>query len=118
MITLAESELGIPILIDELDSNPWLLNVNNGTINLKTGELQRHDPKDFISRIIPLDYHPKAKSLVWQEFLGKIFQNKNDLISYIQRALGYSITGVQSEGFLFLPWRGVEWQIYTFGCCH
>lgn len=110
MITLAESELGIPILIDELDSNPWLLNVNNGTINLTPGELQRHDPKDFISRIIPLDYDPKAKSLVWQEFLGKIFQDKNDLISYIQRALGYSITGVQSEQAFFFchggGWNG------------
>lgn len=109
MISLAQSEAGIPVAIDKLDSNSWLLNVNNGTIDLKAGILQPHNPADLITKIIPLDYQPEATSEVWQGFLNKIFEGKAALISYIQRALGCSITGDQGEQAFFFC-HGVGWN--------
>ncbi len=109
MVTLAQSETGVPITIDELDADQWLLNVNNGTINLRTGELRSHDPKDLITRIVSLDYTPNAISQVWQDFLSKIFEGNQELISYVHRALGYSITGDQGEQAFFFC-HGAGWN--------
>ena len=63
MINLAKSELGIPISPDELDRNPFLLNVQNGTIDLTTGVLRPHRREDFITCIAPVEYDPVASSV-------------------------------------------------------
>ncbi|NUO06917.1 MAG: bifunctional DNA primase/polymerase [Candidatus Brocadia sinica] len=55
MISLSESEDGIPISPDQLDTNHYLLNCQNGTIDLRTGELKPHDPQDYITKIIPVE---------------------------------------------------------------
>src|SRR5262249_32615906 len=60
MINLAQSEPGIPVTVDELDSNPWLLNVANGTLDLKTGKLGPHKREDLLTKFVPVPYHPKA----------------------------------------------------------
>ncbi len=101
MIKSAESEPDIAIMIKELDANHWLLNVNNGTIDLRTGELKSHDRADLITEILPIDYDPAATGAEWGTFLCKIFNDNADLIAYIQRAMGYSITGDQSEQVFF-----------------
>jgi putative DNA primase/helicase len=51
MIELAKSEPGVPILPDALDADPWVFNVRNGTINLKTGELREHRRTDYITKL-------------------------------------------------------------------
>jgi putative DNA primase/helicase len=102
MISLAESEPGVPISPNELDTNPYLLNCRNGTIDLRTGKLLQHDPKDFITKIIPVEYHPEATCPKWIEFLETIFDWNYDLIPFTQRAVGYSLTGDTSEQCLFL----------------
>ncbi|MCK6467084.1 MAG: phage/plasmid primase, P4 family [Candidatus Brocadia sinica] len=104
MVSLAESEEGIPISPNELDTNPYLLNCLNGTIDLKTGDLKPHDPKDFITKIIRVEYDPAAQYPQWLEFLEMIFNWNYDLIRFIQRAVGYSLTGDTSEQCLFLPY--------------
>ncbi len=101
MIKSTESEPGIAINLAELDVSHWLLNVNNGTINLKTGELKSHDRADLITEILPIDYDPTATSAEWDSFLSQIFNDNTDLTNYIQRAMGYSITGDQSEQVFF-----------------
>lgn len=102
MVSLAESESGIPISPNELDTNPYLLNCLNGTIDLKTGDLKPHDPKNFITKIIRVEYDPAAQCPQWLEFLETIFTWNYDLIQFIQRAIGYSLTGDVSEQCLFL----------------
>lgn len=56
IIELAKSEPGIPITQDQLDANSWLLNVQNGTVDLRTGILRRHRRKDLITRLAPVTY--------------------------------------------------------------
>ena len=109
MIEQAKARPGIPIRVGNLDEDPWLFNCNNGTINLKTGKIQPHSPDDLITMIIPLDYDPEAKSEEWDRFLGTIFEGKESLISYMQRALGYSITGSQAEQAFFFS-HGSGWN--------
>jgi len=95
MVELAKADLSLQIT--DLNKDVYLLNVNNGTINLKTGELQPHNPDDLISCFIPLDYDPASVCPKWITFLNRIFDNNQILITYIQKSLGYSITGCQDE---------------------
>ncbi len=101
MINLAQSEKGIPAPIEGLDANAWLLNVKNGTVDLKTGELLPHNPADLNTKIVMIDYDPESTSSMWDTFLKRIFEGKTDLIAFVQRALGYSITGDQGEQAFF-----------------
>lgn len=91
----------LAVEIQDLNADPYLLNVNNGTIKLKTGELQPHNPDDLITQFIPIDYIPDAKGARFETFLNEVFEANQDLIGYVQRALGYSLTGDQSEQVLF-----------------
>ncbi len=81
------------IVIREMDRNPYLLNLKNGTLNLKTGKLQEHNRKDFITKLVDIKYEAKAKCPNWTEFINKIFLGNTELIEYIQKSLGYSLTG-------------------------
>ena len=72
MIGVAESEPGVPITVDKLDSNPWLLNVQNGTLDLTTGNLRLHTREDLITKIIPVSYDPNATCPTWDAFLDCI----------------------------------------------
>lgn len=103
MIELAESEEGIPVLPAQLDSNPWLLTVLNGTLNLRTGELRPHSQKDLITKLAPVVYNPGAKSPLWEGFLERILPDP-DLRRYVQKAAGHSMTGDVSEELLHFPY--------------
>lgn len=92
MINLARSEPGIPIAMQELDRNPWLLNCKNGTLDLKTGILKEHRSDDFITKMAPVEYNPNARSSLFTSFIKQVLPNP-DVRQYVQKALGYSITG-------------------------
>lgn len=102
MVSLVQSEPGIAISPTQLDSEPYFLSCLNGTVDLKTGVLKPHDPKDFITKTLPFEYNPKADCPLWIEFLETIFNWNYDLILFVQRAVGYSLTGDISEQCLFL----------------
>jgi putative DNA primase/helicase len=103
MLKLAETELPIPVTVEQLDAAPWLLNVQNGTIDLRTGHLKPHDRDDLITRICPIAYDPTALDERFEMFLGDILPDQ-DVEWYVQKALGYSTTGDAREGNLFLPY--------------
>lgn len=100
MIKLAQSEM--VITPKEFDNNPFLLNVNNGTIDLRTGKLRPHQREDFITKLAPVDFDEKAISPLWYAFLNQIMDGNYSLISFLQRAVGYSLTGDVSEQCLFI----------------
>lgn len=102
MVDLARSETGIPIAPEELDRDLWLLNVANGTLNLKTGALQPHRREDFITRIIPIAYDPAAPYPIWEGFIRHILGGKAPVMRFVQKALGYSLTGETREQVLFI----------------
>lgn len=104
MLSLAESEPEIPIRPKELDTDPWFFNVQNGTLNLKTEELQPHNHKDFISKLAPVVFDKNAKCPRWEKFLNEIMDGNESLISFLQKAVGYSLTGDTREQCLFIPY--------------
>lgn len=106
MVKLAESEL--PVDISELDNKPWLFNCENGTVNLKTGELQPHRRENMLTIMAPVNYIPNAQSALWEGFLDRVTASDSKLKSYLQRAVGYSLTAdMRDQGFFF---------VYGLGC--
>lgn len=102
MINLCASEQGIAIAPDELDRNIWYLTCLNGTLDLATGQLLRHDPKHLITKLVPVLYDPHATCHVWDGFLNRIMAGNDDLIQFLQRAIGYSLTGDTGEQCFFI----------------
>jgi putative DNA primase/helicase len=101
MLTMAQSEPGVKVSVAQIDAGHMLLNVRNGTIDLTTGRLRPHERADGITKIAPASFDPDADSTLWQSFLDRIFAGDEDLIAYIQRAVGYSLTGQVGEQCLF-----------------
>jgi P4 family phage/plasmid primase-like protien len=103
MVTLARSETDMAVgSMTELDADPWLVGVRNDVVNLKDGTLLQAEPKMLITRQANVDYDPDAECPQWMRFLGQIFKGDLETIEYIQRALGYTLTGVTSEEVLFV----------------
>lgn len=101
--TLKEASALLEIGADELDTNGWLLNVNNCTIDLKTGLTRPHERNDFITKIVPVDYLPDAKAPVFTHTLETCLEKS--VIDFIQRYFGYSLTGSVKEQ-CFSIWQG------------
>lgn len=103
MLFLAQSDPKISMSFADFDADPWLLNCQNGALNLRTGQLGEHRREDLCSRITPVIYDPDAKCPQFFVFLDRILNKDDKLIEYLQRVLGYSLTGLTSEQiFLFL----------------
>ncbi|MBU3126766.1 phage/plasmid primase, P4 family [Clostridium tagluense] len=83
----------IPYILKETDQNVYLINYKNGTLDLHTGLLRKFDRKDYLTKIVNLEYDPMAKCPNWTEFVNKIFLEDQELINYIQKSIGYSMTG-------------------------
>ena len=101
MLSLAESEPGISVIPDDLDKDIWVLNCDNGTLDLKTATLNPYNKDDLITKICPVSYNEDAKCPKWLEFLNTVLDKKQPLIDFIQRAIGYSLTGSTQEQCLF-----------------
>lgn len=102
MIELARTEPGVHITIEALDSDPWLLGVTNGVVDLRTGRLRTARRDDLITKCAPVAFDPKAECPEFKRFLNRIFNGDKNLIAYVQRAFGYSLTGDTQEQCLFL----------------
>ncbi len=90
----------------DFDTHKYLFNCDNGVIDLKTGELLPHDRDLLLTKISPIQYMKDAKCPNWISFLESIFLTPNgdpdyELIEYIQKAIGYSLTGVTKEQIMF-----------------
>jgi len=106
MIELAQSELPMPMRSTEFDRDPWSFNVFNGTLDLKTGTLQKHDPENFISKLAPVEFKPEATCPTWDAFLARIMADSAPLIGFLRRGAGYSLTGDVSEQCYFVNHGG------------
>jgi putative DNA primase/helicase len=100
MLELAKSE--VPISPEELDRDPWKLNTLNGTVDLVgSGDLMDHRREDFITKLAPVEYDPEAPAPAWDAFLERVLPSE-ELRSFVQRAVGYSLTGATSEQCMFI----------------
>jgi putative DNA primase/helicase len=104
MVEIARLDPRVQVRSEVLDAAPMLFNVENGTINLKTGELQKHFALDYLTRMSPVAYDPEAKCPLWDAALLRIFAGRQDILDYLSRWVGYALTGSTAEHALLLCW--------------
>jgi putative DNA primase/helicase len=114
MLMLAQSELAI--LPEDLDRDPDLLNFQNCTLNLKTGETHKNRQGDHITKLVHYDHVPGARCDRFLAFIARIMGVEGvegaaldracETVGFLQRALGYSITGHTREKAVFIPLGG------------
>lgn len=99
MITSAQ-----PYLLKQaslFDNHINFINARNGIVNLLSGELLPHSAEFYFTKMLDVDYIPNARSEFWDNFIKTIFDNDIELMQYVQRAVGYSLTGRIDEHCLF-----------------
>jgi putative DNA primase/helicase len=97
VLKVARNIESIVVRPEQLDTDDNALTCRNGTLDLRTGILRPHDPTDLITRLAPVNFNPEAKAPRFEEFLERIFAGDTELIGFVQRAAGYSLTGETSE---------------------
>nr|WP_269667822.1 phage/plasmid primase, P4 family [Staphylococcus gallinarum] len=99
---MKECEHLLPVRNETFDKDFNLFNVQNGYINLKEGQINEHERENYFTKISNVEYTDKADCPKWDEFLDDIFLGNQDLVKFIQRAVGYSLSGYTSEQVLFV----------------
>jgi putative DNA primase/helicase len=103
---LTEAKPYLAVGMDELDRDPWLVNCQTGTLDLRTAKLKAHDPADRITKIVPVDYDPDAPAPRFKRFLKEALMD-DALIKFVKRYSGYTLTGITRERLLAI--------LYGFG---
>jgi putative DNA primase/helicase len=99
MLDLAKSLVAVKD--NRLDADLWLFNVENGTIDLHTGRREKHDPRDLLTKLAPVRANRRAKCPLFKKFLRRITGEDAGLQVFIQKAAGYSLTGITTEQVFF-----------------
>ncbi len=99
---VAHAERLLHCRLTELDADPLLLNVRNGTLDIRSGQLLPHEPGRFITRLAGVTYDPGARAARWTEFLKRVTDGDRELEAYLQRLIGYLLTGEASERVFFV----------------
>jgi putative DNA primase/helicase len=102
MLELAKSEEGIADDGMDWDTNSWLLGCKNGVIDLRKGELVVGNPADRVTMNTYIEYDPHATCPRFMQFLGEVFGGNEEIIDFVHKAMGYSITGDMREQKVFL----------------
>ncbi len=90
---------------EEWDLDPWLLGCPNGTIDLKTGDFRPGEQSDYIKAICPTEWEGiDSQCPNWKKFLLEVFDGDAELVAYVQRLFGYSLTGLSVEHVLPILW--------------
>jgi putative DNA primase/helicase len=105
MLKLAEAENGIHIEPEEMDRDPFLLNVLNGTLDLRTGHLRPHNQADNITKLAPVMYDPDAECPTFLAFLDRVLPDL-EVRRFLRRMTGYGMTGITSEQCLAFFYGG------------
>jgi P4 family phage/plasmid primase-like protien len=101
MVTLAQSDLSVATTTSRLDRNLLVLNVSNGTIDLESMSFRTHAREDLITKMAHIAYEPRTGCPTWLAFLNKIFGGDQELISWLQKVVGYTLTGSIEEQMVF-----------------
>lgn len=100
-LELAKSEPPISDAGECWDGDPWLFAVANGVVDLRTGTFRLATPLDRITKFSPVRFDPKAKCPRFERFLEEIFGGDREVVEYVQKAVGYTLTGSTREQCLF-----------------
>jgi putative DNA primase/helicase len=99
---LRQAADALSVSIKEFDRDADSINCQNGIINLRTGQRVEHDPAQLVMKQVKATYDPDAHCPRWLQFLDEVFQGDAELVEWLQRALGYSLSGRVNEQFMFL----------------
>ena len=102
-VSLASSFRSLAVRPDDLDRDPWLLNVENGTLDLRTGTLRPHDQADLMTKLAPVAFDLAAEAPTWAAFLERVLPDPA-VRDFMQRFMGYSLTADVSEQCLLFLW--------------
>ncbi|MCI8855688.1 MAG: nucleoside triphosphatase [Clostridiaceae bacterium] len=90
------------VSLEVFDKEPYMFNCENGTLNLRTKDFHAHTPADMLSMISGVVYDPAAKSELWERVVNDCMQGDADKAVFLQKAMGYGLTGDTSEECFFL----------------
>ena len=88
----------------DMDSDPWLVGVKNGTLDLRSGRFFPAERGDLITRSLGTRWDERAECLRWKRFLAEVTLGDAELVEYIRRAIGYTLTGETREQCFFFQW--------------
>jgi P4 family phage/plasmid primase-like protien len=88
----------------EFNNQRMLLNLKDGTVDLTTGQVRPHDRNDLLTKCQSIPWNPAAECKRWLQFLNEVFEENQEVIDFIQRAVGYTLTGLTIEEVLFIGW--------------
>lgn len=91
----------VEIRTAELDSDPMLVRIKNGVIELKTQRYRENSRQDLITSVCPVEYDPKAACPAWERFIAEITCGDAELAAFLKRLVGYMLTGRTDEQLLF-----------------
>ena len=97
VVRQAKGERGLMITLEEMGEKPYLLNFRNGTYDLEQDEFRGHEPGDYLFHSCETDYVADQKAELWDRVIREIFDGDTELTKYVQRLLGYSISGDTSD---------------------
>lgn len=104
VILMAACTPGIALIPGELDQNPWLLSVQNGTVDLTTGNLRECRREELITKVAGAAYDADARCPRWEQFIREVTESDDHMQVLLQQAVGYSLTGDTSEQVIFILW--------------
>ncbi|WP_411699163.1 phage/plasmid primase, P4 family [Conyzicola sp.] len=99
-IKIASSMDGVSVKAEEFDTDGYLLNARNGTIDLMDGSIREHRQSDLITTVTPCDYEPLMATPTWDRFLLQICMGDVELVGYLQRMAGQAIIGKITQPIL------------------
>lgn len=114
MVNLAATEPGVPVLVSELDADPWTLNTTSGAVELERGTLSASSRDALCTKLAPVAYDEHATCPQWEAFVRWAMQGDDDLVGFLQRAVGYTLTGDVGEQVLFFLHGGGQNGKSTF----
>jgi putative DNA primase/helicase len=100
-LKLARYRTGVSVSHEKLDGKPMILPMKNGTVELNTGKVRNPSRDDYATLIIPIRYDAAAKCPTWERFLHRAMGDNRETVQFLQRCVGYSLTGSVAEHVLF-----------------
>lgn len=104
MLILAATDRRVQVVENDFDANPWILVVENGTLDLKTGLMRASRPEDLCTRKATVEYVEGKDCPTWKAHVDLVMGGDQNMVAYLQRSLGYTLTGKTTEQKFWFAW--------------
>jgi putative DNA primase/helicase len=101
VVSMASDDRRTAATVDQWDTDIWLLNTPDGTVDLRTGEMRPHGLEDYMTKITAVSPDPSCPTPLFDSFLDRVTESNADYKSFLQRVSGYCLTGSTRDHALF-----------------